>query len=118
MPHCVIECSKSLSAHVDFSELVKKVHDVTELSGLFSKGDVKARLITAEHYIVGGQVQDYVHVITHILSGRTIDQRKSLADAITLTLCELLPTVKMLSVEVREIEKQVYSNRAVVNKAF
>jgi 5-carboxymethyl-2-hydroxymuconate isomerase len=115
MPHCVIECPKSLSALVDFSVLVKAVHDVTQASGLFSQGDVKARIVTAEHYVVGGQVQDYVHVISHILSGRTIEQRKTLADAITLALCELLPTVKMLSVEVREIERQIYSNRAAVN---
>lgn len=44
----------------------------------------------------------------------TQEPRKELGDALTLTLCELLPAVEMLPVEIREIEQQVYSNKQVV----
>lgn len=115
MPHCVIQCPESLSELIDFDVLVKAVHDITEQSGLFSLGDVKSRLVTSTHYLVGGEVQHYLHVVCHILSGRTVLQRKRLADDITTVLCQHLPTVKMISVEVREIEKRVYSNRAAIN---
>lgn len=116
MPHCVIETSSELKKIIDLDLLVKEVHDTTEKSGLFEKGDVKSRLLISENYLVGGVKENYVHIVTHILSGRSETQRKSLADSIALTLCDLLPTVEMLSVEVREINKKMYSNRNAVKK--
>ncbi len=111
MPHCVIECSADLADIVSFETLVKEVHDVTESSGLFSTGDVKARLVLSDDYWVGGRREHFVHIICHILSGRTVLQRKQLADSIVVTLCGLLPSVEMLSVDVREIDKNTYSNK-------
>lgn len=116
MPHCVIECPSDLVDLLNLDTLVKEIHDTTEASGLFSLGDVKSRLVLSNNYLVGGQKQPYVHIVTHLLSGRTLSQRKGLADAIALKLCELLPTVEMLSVEVREIDKEMYSNRKSVEK--
>jgi 5-carboxymethyl-2-hydroxymuconate isomerase len=118
MPHCVIECPKELKDIISFDVLATAVHDAAESSGLFDKGDVKSRIVTSDHYVVGGKKDSYVHVVTQLLSGRTIEQRKQLSDAIAKVLCELLPDVEMLSVEVREIEKQVYSNRKSVQNLF
>ncbi len=116
MPHCVIETSSELRKLIDLDLLVKEIHDTTEMSGLFEKGDVKSRLLISEYYLVGGERENYVHIVTHILSGRSESQRKNLADLIALKLCDLLPTVEMLSVEVREINKKMYSNRNAVKK--
>jgi 5-carboxymethyl-2-hydroxymuconate isomerase len=116
MPHCVIECSEKLADLIRFDVLVKEIHDATESSGLFELGDVKSRLVLSNNYLVGGKKEPYVHIITHILSGRTIPERKNLADILAKKLCELLPTVEMLSVEVREIDKEMYSNRKSVEK--
>lgn len=116
MPHCVIETSSELSEIINLESLVKEIHDITEESGLFEKGDVKSRLLMSENYLVGGVKDQYVHIVTHILTGRSEIQRKNLADSIALKLCELLPTVEMLSVEVREIDKKMYSNRTAVAK--
>jgi 5-carboxymethyl-2-hydroxymuconate isomerase len=114
MPHCVIECSAELSSFISFDVLVKEIHNTTENSGLFEAGDIKTRLVLSDNYLVGGKKEHFVHIIAHILSGRTVQQRKDLSDALVLTLCRLLPNVEMLSVEVREIEKDVYSNRRAV----
>ena len=116
MPHCVIECPENISDLINLDSLVKEVHDATEDSGLFSVGDVKSRIVLSKNYLVGGKKDYYVHIVTHILSGRTQTQRKNLSDRIALRLCELLPTVEMLSVEVREIDKEIYSNRKSVEK--
>jgi len=116
MPHCVIETSSELSELIDFDVLVKEIHDTTESSGLFEIGDVKSRLVIFENYLVGGVKAPFVHIVTHLLSGRSDDQRKELADSTALKLCELLPTVKMLSVEIREIDKKMYSNRKALMK--
>jgi len=112
----VIECPADLKNQVDFDYLVRAIHDTTDASGLFAMGDVKSRLILSDHYHVSGKRDPYVHVVCHILSGRTEKQRKQLGDDLALTLCELLPAVEMISVEVREIEKQIYSNRKSLMK--
>ena len=116
MPHCVIECPIELKGHVCFSDLVKAVHDSAEQTNLFEPGDVKARIVSSENYLVGGQKEHYVHTVVHILAGRKVGQKKLLADSITATLCKLLPDVKMISVEVRDICKATYSNRLSVEK--
>lgn len=117
MPHCVIETSSELSQIIDFDLLVKEIHDTTQESGLFEDGDTKSRLVISDNYLVGGVKDHFVHIITHILSGRSELQRKKLADSIALKLCDLLPTVEMLSVEVREIDTKMYSNRkSIANK--
>jgi 5-carboxymethyl-2-hydroxymuconate isomerase len=117
MPHCVIECPSLLSELIDLNALAKAVHDAAESTGLFATGDVKSRVVVSEHHVVGGKSDNYVHVITHILSGRTDDQQKLLANRIAECLCELLPSVEMLSVEVRDIRKETYSNRHSVERS-
>ncbi|GAC1569790.1 MAG: hypothetical protein NVS3B3_24170 [Aquirhabdus sp.] len=115
MPHCVIECPSQLSELINLNVLAKAVHDAAESTGLFVKGDVKSRVVISNNYVVGGKVDNYVHVISHILSGRTVEQKKLLSNEIVKCLCELLPNVEMLSVEVRDIEKETYSNRRSVD---
>jgi 5-carboxymethyl-2-hydroxymuconate isomerase len=111
MPHCVIECPASLGDLVDLDVLLKAVHDAAEATGLFSLGDVKARLLLSEHFLVGGKKDPFVHVISHILAGRTAEQKKLLSAAVAVSICELLPNVEMISVEVRDIDRAAYSNR-------
>ena len=116
MPHCIIECSSKLSDLISFDVLVREVHDITESSNLFSKGAVKARIALSNYYIVGGDTDNFINVIVNIFPGRTIQQRKSLSMGITDRLCNILPTVKAISVEVREIEKNTHSNRLSIEK--
>ncbi|MEE1673801.1 5-carboxymethyl-2-hydroxymuconate Delta-isomerase [Agarivorans aestuarii] len=115
MPHCVIECPADLARIVNFDVLVEAVHDAADASGLFSAGDVKARLVLANHYRVGGKRAPYVHTEVQILSGRSELQKKALANDIARAVCELLPRVEMISVEVRDIAVQAYANRASLN---
>ena len=116
MPHCVIECSSTLSDLVSLESLVTAIQDTTESSELFAKGDVKTRLRQYDYYSVAGEKTDFVHLVSHILSGRTVEQRKKYSINLAASLCELLPTVKMLSVEVREIDRAIYSNRKSVEE--
>ncbi|WP_076409399.1 5-carboxymethyl-2-hydroxymuconate Delta-isomerase [Shewanella sp. UCD-KL12] len=115
MPHCVIECPIELKSVVDFNLLVSAVHEAAVSSNLFEQGDVKARLNVAEYYVVGGIKAPYVHTLVHLLSGRTEAQKKRLADSVTKAVCELLPSVRMVSTEVRDIPKLAYSNRGAIS---
>lgn len=114
MPHCVIECPVELVSLVDLERLVSAIHDAAESSNLFEPGDVKARLVLSEHYVVGGIKAPYVHTVVHLLSGRSDDQKKHLADLVTTAVCHLLPSVEMISTEARDIPRLAYSNRRSV----
>lgn len=117
MPHCVIECPASIGAAVDFDLLVKAVHDAADSTGLFTPGDVKSRLTVYQHDLVGGRKDDYVHVTIGLLSGRTEAQKKALSRAVARAVCELLPHVHFISVEVRDFCLETYSNRASLDRA-
>lgn len=116
MPHCVIECPTEIKSLVDFDLLILAVHDAAESSKLFGIGDVKARLVLSEHYVVGGIKAPYVHTLVHLLSGRSEMQKKQLADLVTKAICDLLPNVEMISTEVRDIPRHAYSNRRSISK--
>ena len=111
MPHCLIEGSRSLLQRVGGSELVTRVHAAAMGSGLFKEGEVKVRLNLYEHFTVGGSEEDFVHVIVYLLAGRADEQKKALSMAIVRALLERLPAVQSLSVDVRDMRREAFSNR-------
>ena len=111
MPHCLIEGSRSLLQSVGGSELVTTVHAAAMGSGLFKEGEVKVRLSLYDHFTVGGSEEDFVHVIFYLLAGRTDEQKKTLSMAIVRALLECLPAVQSLSVDVRDMHREAFSNR-------
>jgi len=111
MPHCVIHCPSVLIEEVDVSGLMTAVYHATESSGLFKRGDIKVRIMPTEYYLVGHTSAVFAHLECLLLSGRTLVQRQNLAQLLTKAMCESLPDVEMLSVEVREVVKASYCNR-------
>ncbi len=112
MPHCVIECSSAIENMVELNVLVRSVHDAAESSHLFTAGDVKTRLIVYQYDLVGGKKGDYVHVTIGLLSGRSNAQKKALSSTVAGVICELLPELHFISVDVKDICAETYSNRA------
>ncbi|WP_207796593.1 5-carboxymethyl-2-hydroxymuconate Delta-isomerase [Sphingomonas oleivorans] len=112
----MIECPASIEAAVDLDILVKTVHDAADSTGIFTPGDVKSRLKVYQHDMVGGRKDDYVHVTIGLLSGRTDDQKKALSSAVARAVCELLPNVHFISVDVRDFCLETYSNRASLDR--
>ncbi|KUM02344.1 5-carboxymethyl-2-hydroxymuconate Delta-isomerase [Chromobacterium subtsugae] len=111
MPHCVIECPAELAQAPQIMPLMQAVHQAAVASGLFETPDIKVRVLPSAHYLVGGQPDAFVHVTTHILAGRSEQQKKQLADAVARAACAQLPQVAMITSEVRDIQREAYSNR-------
>lgn len=111
MPHCVLDCSRTIEKHARLADVVKGVYDAAEGTGLFHKGTVKVRVHVCDHFNVGGTADDFVHTIAYIMAGRTEEQRANLSRQILLALKALLPTVRTLTVDVREINRATYSDR-------
>ncbi|BBM03204.1 5-carboxymethyl-2-hydroxymuconate Delta-isomerase [Microbulbifer sp. GL-2] len=111
MPHCVIHCPSVFIKEVDISALMTAVYHAAESSGLFKQGDIKVRIMPTEYYLVGHTSAVFAHLECSLLSGRTLEQRQNLSQLLTKAMCESLPGVETLSVEVREIVKSAYCNR-------
>ena len=111
MPHCVIECSRSLLGPITGDELVGLVHDTAMASGLFEVGDVKVRLSVYDHFTVGGKNADFVHLIFYVLAGRSDEQKRELSKTVVRALLERLPEVPSLSMDVRDMRREAFSNR-------
>lgn len=111
MPHCLVEGARSLEKILVPGELVALVHDAAMGTGLFKEGEVKVRLSLYDHYSVGGSQSDFVHVIFYLLAGRTDEQKKVLSMAIVRSLVERLPEVESISLDVRDMRREAFSNR-------
>ncbi|WP_457329584.1 5-carboxymethyl-2-hydroxymuconate Delta-isomerase [Rhizobacter sp. P5_C2] len=111
MPHCILECTKSVAAQVPVDRMMRAVHDAALASELFTVGDVKIRVLVHEHSLVGGINADFVHVFAYVLTGRSEADRKKLSAAIVRGLAALLPAVQAVSCDVREMERATFSNR-------
>ncbi|WP_444931347.1 5-carboxymethyl-2-hydroxymuconate Delta-isomerase [Microbulbifer sp. SSSA002] len=118
MPHCVIQCPSSMLASIDVPGLLASVHMAADQSALFESGDIKVRMLPVEHYLVGGNPGPFIHLECSLLSGRSVEQRQNLAQLLAKALCTVLPEVEMISVEVREIVRAAYCNRAALELAL
>jgi len=114
MPHCIIDCSRSIERHATVGAIIKTVYDAAVGTGLFGEGDVKVRLNLFDHYTVGGTKDDFCHTIAYIMSGRTEAQRQNLSKQIIVALKALLPELRIISIDIREIRKATYNNRNTV----
>lgn len=114
MPHFVIECSKDVIELESSEKIVKEVYNAAEDSGLFEKGDIKVRIKSFDSYLVGGSYDNFIHVFSNIMEGRTIQQKKELSKAIVKCLNNILPSVPIISMNIRDFEKATYCNKSMI----
>lgn len=111
MPHCLIEAAREVCELIAPRELLQLVHDQAAGSGLFQPGEVKVRLSLYEHHCVGGEPGLFVHLIFYVLAGRSDDDKRALSRRIVRALVQRLPQVSAISLDVRDIRREVFSNR-------
>lgn len=109
MPHCIIEYSEDLSFNLDKKILMKNVFDGCMQVNIFNKKDVKVRMKSYEYFLSGGLEKNFIHINIKILSGRSIDEKKLLAQNVldqvnNDTFCDI-----SISVEVNDMNKEIYS---------
>ncbi|MFH0782356.1 MAG: 5-carboxymethyl-2-hydroxymuconate Delta-isomerase [Pseudomonadota bacterium] len=100
MPHCIIEYSNEIEKFVAPKKLINAVYQGALKSDLFEDEDIKTRSIGFESYQSGSVKKAFVHVTVKILSGRNIDQKKSLSHLILSQLKTIDFPSTLLTVEV------------------
>ena len=111
MPHFVEDCSQGLLQQRSEQEILARLHQAVNATGLFEQADIKVRLNPYAAYAVGGGNEDFIHVFSHIMQGRTIEQRAGLSRRIVSELAEMFPTLRRIATNVTEFEKATYLNR-------
>ena len=114
MPHFVIDCSDNIIKIKSPKEIIQKVYDTAESTGLFDKGDIKVRINSFEYYTVGNTEDNFIHIFANIMEGRNVSQKKNLSNEIVSELKLMFPKVPVISINIRDFEKATYCNKSMV----
>ena len=117
MPHFIIDCSESILGLTEPRKLLRAVYTAAESTELFDVsgvGGIKVRLNPYRHFTNVDAHEHFVHVFGNIMEGRSREQKKTLSNKIVRTLKELLPTVEVISMNIRDFERATYCNAEMV----
>jgi 5-carboxymethyl-2-hydroxymuconate isomerase len=116
MPHFVVDCSQGILQQHGEEEILARLHHAVYATGLFEDGDIKVRINPFRVYAVGGGKEDFIHVFSHIMQGRTIEQRANLSKTVVGELAAMFPAIHRIAANVAEFEKATYVNRDMLCK--
>ncbi|GAA4899347.1 hypothetical protein GCM10023311_25760 [Flaviramulus aquimarinus] len=114
MPHFIMECSESVIAMKSPEYIMQKVYNAAEATQLFSKGDIKVRIKPYKHYNIGNTKDDFIHVFSYIMEGRSNAEKNILSKQIITELKILFPNVTIVSINIKDFEKVGYYNKFMI----
>ena len=118
MPHFIIDCSEGILKLHSEEEIITQVHLSAVSSQLFNKKDIKVRIITYEKYTTGEKKEDFIHVFSNIMQGRSIEQKANLSKTIVQDLASMFPLVPNIGTNVKEFERTTYFNKNMLNPEY
>ncbi|MGF1751899.1 MULTISPECIES: 5-carboxymethyl-2-hydroxymuconate Delta-isomerase [Vibrio] len=114
MPHFVLDCSEEIFECHSEEFVIEQVHSVANASGLFDENDIKVRLNPFKTYSVGNRKECFIHVFTHIMQGRTTEQKAELSHQVVSNLVALFPDIPNIAMNISDFEKATYCNRTML----
>jgi 5-carboxymethyl-2-hydroxymuconate isomerase len=115
MPHFIIDCSEDIFNKKTPAEIMGAVYEAAEATGLFADNDIKVRIRPFQHYKLGTDKKEFIHVFGNIMEGRSIEQKANLSKQIVTRLNEMFPDVSILSMNIREFEVATYCNKSLIH---
>ncbi len=121
MPHVIIEHSFPISDS-KLSELFLLLNqNIAKNEGNYDINQCKARSVFCKNFLLSdGQLgQELLHITIKIINSRSIELRKNLAENLLKVVVDFLNQNKLasnpiaLSLDIREIEKEIYQKTVV-----
>ncbi|MCZ7658735.1 MAG: hypothetical protein M5U07_13210 [Xanthobacteraceae bacterium] len=113
MPHVIIEYSANIESEISAQRLVDEMHAAALATAIADPAGFRTRAARRPHFRVGdGDPKNgFVHVTARIRDGRSVEQKRALAEALMAALeTALAPALAArpmaLAVEVQEIDSQ------------
>lgn len=114
MPHFIVDCSAEVLDLHSMEYIAEQIHLVAAASELFDIGDIKVRINPFSHYSVGGKREQFIHVFSSVMQGRTTEQRANLSKSVLEKLVTMFPNIPNIAMNVSEFEKATYCNRKML----
>lgn len=111
IPHFVIDCSIDVLRNCPEEQLIDEVFLAAESTQLFVTGEIKVRVNTFEKWRVGNKKEEFIHVFSSIMEGRTVSQKAQLLNEIIKVLSRIFPNVLNIAMNISEFQKAAYLNR-------
>lgn len=109
MPHCMIEYSQSLESLLTTDALLKAVYHGVDTAELFKASHIRVRALAYQHYLLGGECHDFIHVTVRLHQGRNPDQKKQLSESVLAGLQTLGLRSVSITVELVEMDTASYA---------
>ena len=115
MPHCIVEFSNTLRAHLEPNELMDKVTQGAAESGLFELKDIKTHAMGFDYFQSAGQSENanFIHVEIKLLAGRELSQRQHLSASVLDSLLKLNLNHISISVEINDLDTPCYAKKVI-----
>ena len=104
MPHCVIEISNQLSSSVTPDQLLRAVFNAHVKSELFQTDHIKVRCTGYDHQKCGTGSDRFIHATSHIMAGRTAEQKQGLSNMIVQCFIDLGITSTAMSAQIVDLD--------------
>ncbi|MEE9407987.1 MAG: 5-carboxymethyl-2-hydroxymuconate Delta-isomerase [Polaribacter sp.] len=114
MPHFILDCSENILAIQEPRKVLEAIFKTVFSTGLFEKNDIKVRLNPFKYSLVKGGEADFIHVFGNIMEGRSVAQKAKLSKEIVTKLNDLFPDVPIISINIRDFEKDSYCNKSMI----
>jgi 5-carboxymethyl-2-hydroxymuconate isomerase len=112
MPHLIIEYPGDVVAAAQVEAMVDGVHQAAVATGLFAVSHIRVRALPLRHYRMGGKNDPFIHVQCRIHRGRSDAQKRQLSEALLAAVRAQGLPVKVITVEVVEMDKASYAKWA------
>lgn len=115
MPHVVIEYSRPLAGQLDMQDFVDLIHETLAQQEEFDISGVRTRATPCEHFRIKeyGQDRQFVHILIHILAGRSEKNIQAAVQALGEMAMRVLPQDIEFSIEMREMRNDFYFKPSV-----
>lgn len=114
MPHLILEHSKSLADKYDLAQVSQDLFDAALASGQFADGKaIKSRTIASDNAVSGAANNEFAHLTLRLITGRSVETRKKLAEECLAVLEKHFAEVGSLSVQPLEIDPDTYAKRVL-----
>lgn len=118
MPHFIIDCSKDILKLHSQDKIIQQVNLSAISTKLFYKNDIKVRINIFEKYSTGEKKENFIHVFSNIMEGRTMEQKANLTYKLVKDLTSLCPEVVHIGANVIEFERASYFNKNMLDPNY
>lgn len=108
MPHIVLEYSADAIDDEQLNNAMKHCFDACIAFDCVRPLALKLRAHAVLNAYYGNQADSFVHVTAHLLKGRTVERKAAISKAILDSVMTTLPHIDTISVDVLEIDGDVY----------